>query len=201
RMLKNPVYIGEVVYREVSYPGRQQPIVARDIWEQVHGLIAEHGRSRSTLPRGQTPFPLKSLVRCGHCGVVMKPSHSRKRGGIQYRYYLCRNAARTSHDQCPLPSVPAIELERLVLERKILKAPEVVARAIRQVCKADSEISEGEVIELLTRLEPVWEELFPLEQNRLLQLLVETLVVTANGVELQLRVAGLGALVDELANH
>ncbi|MEO5350695.1 MAG: recombinase family protein [Magnetococcus sp. YQC-3] len=203
RMLKNPVYIGEVVYREVSYPGRQQPIVSRDIWEQVHGLIAEHGRTRSTLPRGQTPFPLKSLVRCGHCGVVMKPSHSRKRGGIQYRYYLCLNAARTSHDQCVLPSVPAIELERLVLDRvrKILKAPEVVARAIRQVRKADPEISEGEVIELLTRLEPVWEELFPLEQNRLLQLLVETLVVTANGVDLQLRVAGLGALVDELANH
>ncbi len=47
----------------------------------------------------------------------------------------------------------------------------------------------------------VWEELFPLEQSHLLQRLVETLVVTTNGVDLQLRVRGLGALVNELANH
>ena len=39
------------------------------------------------------------------------------------------------------------------------------------------------------------------EQSRLLQRLVETLVVTTNGVDLQLRVRGLGALVNELANH
>ncbi|MBF0461895.1 MAG: recombinase family protein [Magnetococcales bacterium] len=203
RTLKNPVYIGEVVYQEVSYPGKHQPIVDRDLWDRVHSLIAEHARTRSTLPRGQTPFPLKSLVRCGHCGVAMKPSHSQKNGNVQYRYYLCLNAARTSHDQCPLPSIPAAELERLVLDRvrKILKAPEMVARAIRQVRKADPEVSEREIIELLTRLDPVWEELFPLEQNRLLQLLVESVVVGNGGVDLQLRVTGLSALADELANH
>ena len=203
RTLKNAAYIGEVVHQDVSYPGKQQPIVERDLWDKVHSLIAEHARTRSTLPRGQTPFPLKSLVRCGHCGVAMKPSHSRKNGQVQYRYYLCLNAARTSHDQCPQPSVPALELERLVLDRvrKILKAPEMVARAIRQVQKVDPEMSEQEIIEMLGRLDPVWEELFPLEQNRLLQLLVESVVVGHGGVDLQLRVTGLGALVDELANH
>ena len=68
-------------------------------------------------------------------------------------------------------------MECLVLDRvrKILKAPEIVARAIRQVQKADPEIPEREIIDLLTRLDPIWEELFPLEQNRLLKLLVETL--------------------------
>ena len=203
RTLKNRVYIGEVVYQGVSYPGKHQPIVARDLWDKVHSLIAEHARTRSTLPRGQTPFPLKSLVRCGHCGTAMKPSHSRKNGQVQYRYYLCLNAARTSHDQCPLPSVPAAELERLVLDRvrTILKAPEVVARAIQQVRKVEPEMSEQEIIDLLTQLDPIWEELFPLEQNRLLKLLVESVVVGHGGVDLQLRVKGLGALVDELANH
>ncbi|MBF0583617.1 MAG: recombinase family protein [Magnetococcales bacterium] len=203
RILKNQAYIGEVVYRDVTYPGKHQPIVARDLWDRVHGLIAEHGRSRSSLPRGQTPFPLKSLVRCGHCGVAMKPSHSRKNGQVQYRYYLCLNAARTSHDQCTMPSVPAMELERLVLDRvrKILKAPEVVARAIRQVRAVEPEMTEREIIDLLTRLDPVWEELFPLEQNRLLKLLVECVVVGNGGVDLQLRVKGLGVLVNELADH
>lgn len=203
RILKNPVYIGEVVHLDVSYPGKHQPIVAKDLWDKVHDLIAEHKRPCSTLPRGQTPFPLKGMVRCGHCEMSMGPSHSRKKKRIQYRYYVCKNASRTSHDQCPLPSVPAAELERLVLDRvrKILKSPEIVARAIYQTQKADPEIPEREIIDLLTRLDPIWEELFPLEQNRLLKLLVETIVVTANGIDLQLRVSGMGALVDELANH
>ncbi|MEO5365374.1 MAG: recombinase family protein [Magnetococcus sp. WYHC-3] len=203
RILKNPVYIGEVVYREVSYPGKHQPIVARELWERVHGLIEEHNRPHSTLPRGQTPFPLKGLVRCGHCGVAMKPTHTRKSGQIQYRYYICLNAARTSHDQCILPSVPAAELERLVLSRVrgLLKSPEVVARAIRQVRKADPEMNEREIITHLARLDPVWEELFPLEQNRLLKLLVDKLVVSVGGLDLRLRVAGLGALVDELISN
>ncbi|MBF0111043.1 MAG: hypothetical protein HQL76_17905 [Magnetococcales bacterium] len=47
----------------------------------------------------------------------------------------------------------------------------------------------------------MWEELFPLEQNRLLKLLVEQLVVSVNGLDLRLRVAGLGALVDELTSN
>ncbi|MBF0184715.1 MAG: recombinase family protein [Magnetococcales bacterium] len=202
-ILKNQVYLGEVVYQDVTYPGRHQPIVSRELWDRVHGLIAEHNRPNSTLPRGQTPFPLKGLVRCGHCGMAMRPSHTRRGGQVQYRYYLCMNAARTSHDQCPLPSVPALELERLVLERvhRLLKAPEVIARSIHQVHKADPEVSEREIIALLARLDPVWEQLFPLEQNRLLKLLVERVQVHVNGIDLQLRVQGLGVLVDELANH
>ncbi|NGZ05137.1 MAG: recombinase family protein [Magnetococcales bacterium] len=202
RILKNPVYIGEVVYREVSYPGKHQPIVDRELWDRVHGLIAEHNRPNSTLPRGQTPFPLKGLVRCGHCDVAMKPTHSSKNGQVQYRYYICINAARTSHDQCALPSVPAAELERLVLNRVrgLLKSPEVVARAIHKVRKADPEMDEREIVGLLSCLDPIWEELFPLEQNRLLKLLVDKLVVSAGGIDLRLRVAGLGALVDELTS-
>ncbi|MBF0626116.1 MAG: hypothetical protein HQL82_15075 [Magnetococcales bacterium] len=85
--------------------------------------------------------------------------------------------------------------------RGLLKAPEVVARAIRQVRKADPEMGEREIIDLLARLDPVWEELFPLEQNRLLKLLVDKLVVSVGGLDLRLRVAGLGALVDELTSN
>lgn len=202
RILKNRVYLGEVVFKEQTFPGKHKAIISQEQWDRVHNTINEHRHDRSTLPRGQTPFPLKGLVRCGHCDMAMKPTHSRKSGQVQYRYYLCMNAARTSHDQCALPSIPAAELERLVLDRvrRILKSPEVVARAIHQVRKADPECSEREIIELLTRLDPVWEELFPLEQNRLLNLLVEKVVISQHGMDLQLKVSGLGALADELAD-
>ncbi|MBF0437372.1 MAG: recombinase zinc beta ribbon domain-containing protein, partial [Magnetococcales bacterium] len=86
-------------------------------------------------------------MRCAHCGTAMRPSHSRKNKQVQYRYYTCMNAARTSHDECPLPSVPAAELERLVLNRVrgLLKSPEVVARAIWHVRRAEPEMPEREI--------------------------------------------------------
>ena len=203
RILKNRVYLGEATYKGESFPGRHKPIIAQELWDRVHGLIDEHRRDRTTLPRGQTPFPLKGLVRCGHCDMAMKPTHSRKKGQIQYRYYICINAARAGHDQCQLPSVPAAELERLVLDhvRRLIQTPELVAKALQQVKRNGAKRPDRTIIKQLTSLDPVWEELFPLEQNRLLKLLVESTVVTTTGIDLRLRVDGLGALVDELVNE
>jgi hypothetical protein len=46
----------------------------------------------------------------------MTPAHSAK-GARRYRYYTCTNAQRRGWDACPSKSVPAAEIERLVLER------------------------------------------------------------------------------------
>ena len=133
----------------------------------------------------------------------MRPTHSRKKGQVQYRYYICINAARSGHDQCRIPSIPAAELEKLVLDhvRGLFRTPEVIAKSLRNVRKNGAGPSDRSVIKLLTSLDPVWEELFPLEQNRLLKLLIESLVITSTGVDLRLRVAGFGSLVDELVNE
>ncbi|OSM07640.1 hypothetical protein MAIT1_04600 [Magnetofaba australis IT-1] len=77
----------------------------------------------------------------------------------------------------------------------------MVAKALQQVKRNGAKRPDRTVIKQLTSLDPVWEELFPLEQNRLLKLLVESMVVTTTGIDLRLRVDGLGALVDELVNE
>jgi site-specific DNA recombinase len=62
-------------------------------------------------------------------------------------------------------------------------------------------IDEREVIEALQRLDPLWDQLFPAEQARILQLLVARIVVRLDGLEISLRVEGIGSLVDELRLH
>ncbi len=59
-------------------------------------------------------------------------------------------------------------------------------------------LTEGDVIDALERLDPVWEELFPGERGRIAQLLVERVVVRADGLELRLRTDELRSLVAEL---
>jgi len=51
--------------------------------------------------------------------------------------------------------------------RTMLRAPELVARTLQH-----DGISEDEAIESLAALDPVWEELFPMEQARVVRLLV-----------------------------
>jgi hypothetical protein len=55
--------------------------------------------------------------------------------------------------------------------------PEGVASARRGVRAEAPELTEHEVREALSRLEPLWDELFPAEQARIMRALVERVVV------------------------
>ena len=61
------------------------------------------------------------------------------------------------------------------------------------------DITEDEAREALLELDPLWDELFPAEQARIVQLLVERVDVRMHGVEVRLRPNGLAGLVREVA--
>jgi len=50
----------------------------------------------------------------------------------------------------------------------------------------------------LHRLDPVWEQLFPVEQARIVRSLVERVVIGPAGADIRLRLDGLGGLVRDL---
>lgn len=58
--------------------------------------------------------------------------------------------------------------------------------------------TEAEARDALNSLDPMWDELFPAEQARIVQLLVDRIIVGSAGLDVRLRVDGLGALVREL---
>jgi hypothetical protein len=64
-----------------------------------------------------------------------------------------------------------------------------------------SRVGEREVIEALASLDPVWDELFPAEQERIIQLLVRRVEVGPDGLDLELRVEGLESLALELRSQ
>jgi site-specific DNA recombinase len=59
-------------------------------------------------------------------------------------------------------------------------------------------ISEAEVRKALERFDPLWDELFPAEQMRIVHLLVERVEVLPDRLNVQLRTAGLTKLIGEL---
>jgi site-specific DNA recombinase len=164
-------------------------------------------KRRGNQARARTPALLRGLMRCTHYSSAMTPTHTRRRGPL-YRYYICLGASRRGHDTCPVRSIAASEVEGLVLGqlRRLLASPELVARTITAVrcdngAADDAMLQEREVIEALGALEPVWDELYPAEQARILRLLIERIDVTPDGISVTLHAAGIRSLVAELAGQ
>jgi len=59
--------------------------------------------------------------------------------------------------------------------------------------------TEAEVVAALRQIDPLWESLFPAEQERIARLLVERVVVSPDGLEVRLRAEGLRSLAAEMA--
>jgi hypothetical protein len=91
------------------------------------------------------------------------------------------------------------------LDVPLLASPELVARTITAVRREgeeeDATLEESEVIEALGALEPVWDELYPAEQARILRLLVERIDVAPDAISVTLHAAGIRSLVAELADQ
>ncbi len=197
KLLNNRVYAGEAVHKGTAYPGEHQAIIDRALWDRVHAILRESPRARAAHTRAQTPALLKGLI-FGPTGRAMTPAHTRK-GDKLYRYYVSTDVLKRDPDACPVRRVPAAEIESAVVDqlRGLLRAPEIIVRTWR-AAKSMGEISEVDVREALERLDPLWDELFPAEQARIVQLLVERVDVSTDGADIRLRTEGLTNLVTEL---
>ncbi len=198
RLLNNRVYIGEAVHKGVSYPGEHEAIIDRKLWDQVHAILKQSPRKRAAGTRAQTPALLKGLL-FGPDGAAMSPTHTRK-GGRLYRYYISQSVMKRGTRACPIRQVPAAEIERIVIEqiRSLLQTPEVIVQTWRAARKTEKHLAESDVRGALLEFEPLWNELFPAEQARIVELLVERVDLQPDGIDLRLRVEGLTSLCSEL---
>jgi hypothetical protein len=90
--------------------------------------------------------------------------------------------------------------------KRLLASPEMVARTITAVrqengAAEDTQPREGDVIDALGALEPVWDELYPAEQARIMRLLIERIDVAPDGISITLHAAGIRSLVAELVDQ
>ena len=197
KILNNRVYLGEAVHKGTSYPGEHEAIIDRATWDKVHAIMAENTVARSNHSRAQTPALLKGLI-FAPGGHAMTPSHTRKNGKL-YRYYVATDAIRQGYAECAVRSVPAAEVEDAVVAqvRHLLRTPEVIARTWA-AAKSEAQLPEREVVETVTQFAPLWDELFPAEQARIVRLLVERVDLSPDGLQVRLRAEGLQTLVAEL---
>lgn len=136
----------------------------------------------------------------GHDGRALSPWHTTKKNGRRYRYYLPQRDAKEHAGASGLPRLPAAELESAVLEqlRAILRAPDLLGDVLPHAIELDPTLDEVQITVAMTRLDAVWDQLFPAEQTRIVKLMVEKVIVSLNDLEVRLRANGIERLVLEL---
>jgi DNA invertase Pin-like site-specific DNA recombinase len=198
RMLNNRVYIGEAVHKGTSYPGEHSAIIERETWDKVHAILTESPRKRAARTRADTPALLRGLL-YGPDGAAFSPTHTRK-GGRLYRYYVSQTVLKHGAGSCPVGRVPAGEIEAAVIDqmRAVFRQPEIVVGTWKAAREKDVGINEVETHAALIRLDPLWDELFPAEQARIVALLVERVDIGTVGLNVRIRMDGLAGLVREM---
>ncbi len=200
RLLTNVAYLGKVRYKDEVHDGEHPAIVDAAIFQRVQQILGRNGATGGAPIRNKFGALLKGLLHCVPCGCAMTPSHT-TRGERRYRYYTCTSAQKRGWDSCPSKSIPAGEIEALIVERiqcvgrdpALLR--EVLAQARHQNADETANLeSEGSVLERdLARwhgeLHKLSCQLRPGEDNGLL---------VSRLADLQERIAGVEARVHKV---
>ncbi|MBI1337902.1 MAG: hypothetical protein GC164_13200 [Phycisphaera sp.] len=265
-VLINRRYIGQIVHKGKAYPGEHEAIVPTEQFERVQKQLSAN-KTYTHKHQVKRFVLLRRMIRCGHCGSRVQPTWTR-RHGREYRYYSCTRKVKEGYGQCPLPNLPAGEIETAVVDqlRTLLRHPDVIARTYREIGKAggagpdaatlakldelrmrreqtqksiravlnasdadegfmagelkrlsaelksldktigdlEAKATHGAPVELdrvgeaLRAIDPIWDVLFPEEQRRIAQLLVEEITVSTSGIDIRFRTNGIEQIAEEL---
>ncbi len=201
KILNLRTYIGEVTHKGNVYPGEHEAVVSRDLWDRAHEILQISPRSRAAQNRTHAPALLKGLI-FGVDGRALSPTHCVKTGRL-YRYYVAQRVLKGEApvDPALVRRISASQIEAAVLGqlRLLLTQPEIVVGTWMAARDEVPDITEGEVRDALHQLAPLWDQLFPAEQARIVRALVQRVTVSAEGADIQLRVEGLAGLVKDLS--
>jgi site-specific DNA recombinase len=143
-LLTNPLYAGMIKHKNDIFLGEHEPIIESGIFEDVQRQLNKNGRGKGNHLVNKYGAILKGLLYCRSCGRAMVHTFTGK-GTKRYRYYTCCTAIKKGWNNCPTKSVPAGEIEAVVVEqiRAIADDQDLLNEVYVQACsETNSELDE-----------------------------------------------------------
>lgn len=110
RILQNPYYKGDVVYKGARYPGTHTPLVPPEVWYRVQVVLDAHNRSGDRTQNHD--HYLKGSLYC-QCGSRLMINHAKNRHGETYPYFVCLGR-HSKRNTCTRQAILVSTVERLV---------------------------------------------------------------------------------------
>lgn len=133
-LLSNRIYVGEIVHKDQTFPGRHIGIIEQTVFERAATVLAANRRERRTRTVAVGRAPLTGVLFDAE-GRPLSPVASRNSRGRLYRYYISARLQQGGRrgDEATM-RVPAPLIEGAVLERLTAAMPAVTDWTIaRQV--------------------------------------------------------------------
>jgi site-specific DNA recombinase len=112
-LLRNRVYVGEIVHKGSYFPGEHEPIVQRELFEAVQQALGDQELARKAA-RLTSAYLLTGRI-FDDRGNRMSPSTVHKGNGVRYRYYVSRALTEGRKEEAgSVRRVPAADIEVLV---------------------------------------------------------------------------------------
>ena len=178
QILNNKLYIGKIEHKEkgLVYDGLHEPIVEMKTWNQAQAILKNNAPTKISLSAGDRPYLLKGIL-YDPDGYSLTPSMTKKKNK-KYRYYVSTKAIKKSYAECELKTISAPLLEEIILDqaKRALTNIEWVQKIQAQNCT----LRRNDIKTALHDFESIWGELFPAEQARIIQLIIQKIQVYPN---------------------
>lgn len=200
KILCNQIYIGKILHKGTVHEGEHDGIISKETFEKARALSDSRKPNASPLRCTAANYLLRGLVfdEDGYaltCAAV-------KKAAKRYRYYVSTKAIKKSYADSPLRTVPAQILEDVIVDqmRRLLSRPEWTKQVLADPHWGDIQDPkmEQKIVRALENFEQLWDELFPVEQERLVKLVIQRVVVTLRKVYIELRPVGMVGLLHEI---
>ncbi len=184
RILRNPYYAGQLVYKrgtpeEEVFPGRHEALIDQETFDRVQLRLSEK-RVAGERPQKRQHF-LRGSAFCAHCHKRLIYGVSTSKAGKKYPYFFC--AGRINRTDCPQrinikPELLEAAIDRYYASQPVEMTPARITKS-KEAIRALAEVSQEALhqvrdakAELIIKLE--------LQQDKLLDLRFEEKSISAS---------------------
>lgn len=94
KLLQNPFYLGQFIWRGKTYKGLHSAIIDADLWQKAQDVLSGKNLNKAK-PHNAIPFIFKGILTCGECQRTI--TAELKKG--KYVYYRCTKYQRACSQQ------------------------------------------------------------------------------------------------------
>jgi len=199
QLLTNPIYVGDVAHKGVTYPGQHNGIIERQTFDAVRCRLNGSAAERRSATNAKAPSLLTGLV-YDETGDRLCPTHANKKGR-RYRYYISKRLMHRTGSTGAGWRLPAKELDGAVAqavsdflrdELRVIDAlqltgiaPDRLRTILHRAAAAADDLNDEQ----------------PERRRRLLHRLLHRVTLHTGSIRIEIKRAGLDSLVSGNGAH
>ena len=199
QLLTNPIYVGDVAHKGVTYPGQHNGIIERQTFDAVRCRLNGNAAERRSATNAKAPSLLTGLV-YDETGDRLCPTHANKKGR-RYRYYISKRLMHRTGSTGAGWRLPAKELDGAVAQA----VSDFLTDELRVIDALQlTGIAPDRLRTILHRAATAADDLNdeqPERQRRLLHRLLHRVTLHTGSIRIEIKRAGLDGLVSGNGAH